>query len=92
LETSLSVITSWNRAKDFIGDVTLIDTKGETSTFQILKKYSIGSLPLEIIGRRLMTHNPWISVLAGFIFALLFAALGFRRLDKIAHDRIRNWK
>jgi len=92
LEKSVEAVTSWSKAKDFVGDVTLVDAKGDTSTFQILKKYSIGSLPAEVVALRLMTHNPWISVLAGFIFALLFAALGFRRLDKIAHDRVSNWR
>jgi hypothetical protein len=91
LQSIKNALGSWDKSKDFIGDVSLISNTGKVTSFQILKKYPFGTLPAQVIGLRLMSHNPWISVLAAFIFALLFGALGFRRLDKQAHDRLSKW-
>jgi len=92
LQNVQTALTSWDKSKDFIGDISLVDNKGQVSSYQILKKYPFGSLPVQAVGIRLMNHNPWISVLAAFIFAVLFGALGFRRLEKQSHDRLSEWR
>lgn len=92
LKRAYTALNDWDKAKDFIGDVSLVNKKGRVSSFQILKKYPFGSLPLQAIGIRLISHNPWISVLAGMIVALLFGALAFRRLDQEGRDRLSQWR
>lgn len=91
LPEEVSVLNTITFAKDFVGGVTLIDKENvwnRVSSFERSPRYELGELNLFEQAKRLVFHNPWLSVLFVMVITVFFASMVYRKMMRKTRERL----
>lgn len=91
LTEEAAVVNTFYFAKDFDGNVSVIDQENNwdrVQSFERSPRYALGSLSLEEHFKRFIRHNPWLLLGTALLIATLFAALTYLRMQRKAKDRL----
>ncbi|MDD5180141.1 MAG: cellulose biosynthesis cyclic di-GMP-binding regulatory protein BcsB, partial [Gallionellaceae bacterium] len=90
LSVGASALNTFNKARNFRGDIAVIGKDGHVTPFNHrMHHYSIGKLPFLELARRAVWHSPWLAILCASIYSLFFAAIIFRKLRKLSEDKLK---
>jgi hypothetical protein len=90
LPEEASVLNTFSLAKDFAGDVVAISeaaTYDRVSAYERARKYSMGTLPISEQARKFTHHNPWLAVFIAAVIAIIFGAMAYHKLRRIAQNK-----